>query len=201
MKKIARLFLPPIVLTGLKRLFNREPDWPPQAEIGRNVSLKNKLDIRHPASRIKIGDDCFISAQLATETEASFIEIANNVFIGNNTILDCVKHIKIEEYVMISYRCIIADSDNHSLSFSIRKNDLAKWRDGEGLDWASAPSKPIHIKRGAWIGAQSIILKGVTIGEGAVIGAGSVVTSDVPDWSVAAGNPARVIKEIPVDER
>ena len=55
---------------------------------------------------------------------------------------------------------------------------------------------PIKIKKGAFIGASSIILKGVTIGERSIIGAGSVVTQDIPDYCVAIGNPARVIKKI-----
>jgi acetyltransferase-like isoleucine patch superfamily enzyme len=54
----------------------------------------------------------------------------------------------------------------------------------------------VHIKRGAYIGVHSILLPGVTIGEGAIIGAGSVVTKDVPPLSVAAGNPARVIRNL-----
>ena len=53
---------------------------------------------------------------------------------------------------------------------------------------------PIVVDRNVWIGADSIILPGVTIGEGAVIGAGSVVTKDVPPYTVAVGNPARVVK-------
>ncbi len=56
---------------------------------------------------------------------------------------------------------------------------------------------PIHIKDKVWIGFNVIILKGVTIGEGAVIAAASVVTKDIPDWSLAGGNPAKVIKELP----
>lgn len=54
----------------------------------------------------------------------------------------------------------------------------------------------VKIKRGAYIGVHSIILPGVTIGEGAIVGAGSVVTKDVPPLTVVAGNPARVIKNI-----
>lgn len=57
-------------------------------------------------------------------------------------------------------------------------------------------SEPVLLKQGCWIGANTIILPGVTIGKNSVIGAGSVVTKSIPDYSVAVGNPARVIKVI-----
>ncbi|MCG6282651.1 DapH/DapD/GlmU-related protein, partial [Vibrio diabolicus] len=55
---------------------------------------------------------------------------------------------------------------------------------------------PIHIGRNVWIGANSVVLPGVTIGENSVIGAGSVVTKDIPSNVVAVGNPCRVVREI-----
>jgi acetyltransferase-like isoleucine patch superfamily enzyme len=59
----------------------------------------------------------------------------------------------------------------------------------------------VYIDDDVWIGAMSIILKGVTIGEGAIVGAGSVVTKDVPPWAIVAGNPAKIIREIGINER
>lgn len=56
------------------------------------------------------------------------------------------------------------------------------------------PCKPILICKGAWVGAGATILPGIRIGKHAVVGAASVVTKDVPDYAVAVGNPARVIK-------
>ena len=53
--------------------------------------------------------------------------------------------------------------------------------------------KPVHVCRYAWIGQNSFILKGVTIGEGAIVGVNSVVVTDIPPYSVAMGNPARVV--------
>ena len=57
-------------------------------------------------------------------------------------------------------------------------------------------TKPIRIKKNAWLGARVSVLPGVTIGENAIIGTGSVVTKDIPDNSIAVGNPAKVIREI-----
>ncbi len=64
------------------------------------------------------------------------------------------------------------------------------------IDQGYYPSKSVILKRGCWVGASSVILPGVTIGENAVVGAGSVVVDDIPDRMLAAGNPARVVREI-----
>ncbi len=64
------------------------------------------------------------------------------------------------------------------------------------IDQGHYASRPVRIRRGAWVGATCVLLPGVTIGENAVVGAGSVVTRDVPPFTVAAGNPARVLKKL-----
>jgi len=168
--------------------------------IGDNTQITGHIDKRDPASSIIIGKDCLIEGSLVTEIATSRIDIADNVAIGGGTILDCVEHISIGEDVLISYQCILADSNNHSTSYSIRKNDLADWKKRKH-DWSTTKSAPIKVSKGVWIGARAIILKGVTIGEGSVVGAGSVVTRDVPAWTIVAGNPARVIREIAKSER
>jgi acetyltransferase-like isoleucine patch superfamily enzyme len=90
--------------------------------------------------------------------------------------------------VKIGGNVVIYDTDFHSL------NPLERNHIPENLN--SLQAKPVLIKKGVFIGAHSIILKGVTLGENAVIGAGSVVTRDVPSNEVWAGNPAKFIKRI-----
>lgn len=79
-------------------------------------------------------------------------------------------------------------------------DELADLRSKQNMiahkNWDVVKSKPIKICDDAWIGMNCIILKGVTIGEGAIVGAGSVVTKDVPAWTVVAGNPAKVVKTL-----
>jgi acetyltransferase-like isoleucine patch superfamily enzyme len=76
--------------------------------------------------------------------------------------------------------------DNHSFEDNRRPISEQGWR----------PSQPVIIKSGAWIGANAIILPGVTIGNNVVIGAGSVVTRSIPDFSVAVGAPAKVVRVV-----
>ena len=97
--------------------------------------------------------------------------------------------------MLISFDCIIQDSDTHHLDSKKRKNDTVDWMHGK-KNWEGIPALPIRIEKDAWIGARSIILKGVVIGEGSVVGAGSCVSKDVLPFTVVAGNPAKFIKNI-----
>jgi len=136
-----------------------------------------------------------IYGRLVTETNKSKIMLGNNVFIGGNSIIDCKEDISIEDNVLVSYECIIFDHDSHSVDKSKRENDLYRFKNNK-MNWDEVKSKKINIKKNAWICARSIILKGVTIGEGSIVGAGSVVTQDVPDFSLVSGNPAKFIRKV-----
>lgn len=188
-------------MNWLRWLRRRKParTWP--AECGENTSITGAVELRRPGARVRIGRDCLIEGQIVAETAEAQIEIGDNVYLGGGTLLACVASVRIGSDVLISYQCIITDSDNHSVRASIRRRDLADWRDGGRHDWTTTVTRPVIIGSHVWIGARAIILKGVQIGEGAVIGAGSVVTRDVPAWSVAGGNPARILRTLGADER
>ena len=160
---------------------------------GRGSVLKGQIEKRHPEAVIEIGEDGLIQGHLVAERKESRIRIGDRVAIGGGTTLDCALEITLSDDVILSYGCILADSDNHSLYFSERTEDVLNWKKGFH-DWSRSAMAPIRICRGAWIGARVCILKGVTVGEGAVIGMGSVVTRDVPPYTVVAGNTARPIK-------
>jgi acetyltransferase-like isoleucine patch superfamily enzyme len=168
---------------------------------GRNSVIQGFVDARGARCRIVIGDECTLQGLLVTEHDDARITIGNNVFIGANTVVDCAQEVIIEDDVLVSYECLLLDSNNHSQNFDMRKNDLPDVKYGREYNWAVIPSKPIRICRGAWVGARSIILKGVTIGEGAIVGAGSVVTKSVEPYTIVGGNPARVVKVIPRGDR
>jgi len=109
---------------------------------------------------------------------------------------------------MFSWGCTVVDNNSHSIKWSEREMDVLDWkkgldenRIGHYKDWSNVKEDEVIIKDKAWIGFNVTILKGVTIGEGSIVGAGSVVTKDVPDWTIVAGNPSKIIKEIPIEAR
>lgn len=112
------------------------------------------------------------------------IFINENVLIDNYTFVMAHEKIIIGENTSIAAFCFITDF-NHK--FKSKNVSVLK----QGYD-----TKPVSIGKAVWIGTHCIILPGVRIGDGAVIGAGSVVTHDVPERSIAVGNPAKVIKKI-----
>jgi acetyltransferase-like isoleucine patch superfamily enzyme len=150
-------------------------------------------------TKLTIGTGSIVDGHLIFECENSSISIGKNTFIGDSSIISAEK-IEIGSDVLISWGCIIIDHNSHSINYQKRKDDVKKWFDGS-KDWANVVRKPIVIKNKSWIGFNSIILKDITIGEGAIVGAGSVVTKDVPPYTIVAGNPARIIREIPENER
>lgn len=165
---------------------------------GVGAELWGTIEKRAPGGQITVGDGSRMNGYLVTETPESRLAIGKNTSIGPDSIIDCAIGIEIGNDVLISYQCIISDSDNHSLSRKERAHDLEKWRTGTH-DWSTAAKAPIRIGNGAWLGARSIITKGVTIGEGAIVGMGSVVVNDVPAYTIVVGNPARAVRELPAE--
>jgi len=120
---------------------------------------------------------------LKTLKAGATINIGKNVGISGCTI-SAATSITLGDRVLIGAGCLITDSDAHPI--------LADERD----DATKIKSCAIVIEDDCFIGARSIILKGVRIGTGSVIGAGSVVTGDVPSGVIVAGNPARLVRKL-----
>ena len=152
----------------------------------------NKIINKEYGSLI-IGEFSIVEGILVFEREAS-IQIGNRTFIGGSQICSA-EFISVGDDVLISFGCTIVDHDSHALDFELRKHDVIEWYHGR-KDWTHVARAAVQIMDRAWIGMHVIILKGVTIGEGAIVAAGSVVTKDVPPYTLVAGNPARPIRKL-----
>lgn len=139
-------------------------------EIGDNTTIGHQCVIR---ARVAIGNDCVVS---------HFVCLERDAVVGNNVRISALTHITggchIGNNVQIGARVV-----------TINDNEM-RWKDGEVLQAA-------HISSGARIGSGCTILGHVTIGENVLIGAGSVVTRDIPNNSLAYGNPAYVQGDTP----
>lgn len=152
---------------------------------------------------VTIGDNTVLDCKILFESSTGEVIIGNNVFIGRSNLI-CRSKIEIEDNVFMAWGSYVYDHNSHSLDYREREKDIAQqlldYRSGklfiENKNWDVVETKPIRICSNAWIGMNCTILKGVTIGEGAIVGAGSVVTKDVPAWTVVGGNPAVVIREL-----
>lgn len=170
------------------------------AQLGARTKVSGRIERRHPEARIIVGDDCVVAGTLVAEVADSRLSIGNRVFIGGGSLIDCLAEVRIEDDVLISYQVLIMDSDNHSIRAAERVGDLQRWREGR-YDWSRVNRKPVIIKSRAWIGARATLTKGVVVGEGGIVASGAVVTKDVPPYTIVAGNPARIIRELGADER
>lgn len=145
----------------------------------------------------------------------SFIDVARSLFLSLRPLVS-IKRSKICRHFVVSSRystsigpnCFVGRHFYSSVPLLVQPNVMIaafvvcvggdhSLEIVDGADIIDSPrptAKPVVISRGAWVGASSTILHGVTIGVGAVVGAGSVVTKDVPDYAIVAGNPAKLLR-------
>ena len=163
-------FDPSLRIRGIIRIFGRGT-----IRIGNNVQINSK-ESANP------GMGCYPRTVFHVPT--GVLEIGCHVGMSSVAI-SCREQVTICDHVMLGGGVKIMDSDAHSLDYEKRAQG------GE----ADVPlCSPVCIREYAFVGANSMILKGVTIGARAVIGAGSVVTKNVPDGEIWAGNPAKRIR-------
>ncbi|NQQ32731.1 acyltransferase [Streptococcus suis] len=146
-------------------------------------SIKGKLRVELlPKSSLQVGaflmcaGPCYIKC-----TERAQCKIGEKVFINHNCSITCVEEITIGDFCNIANNVVIVDHDHR-----LGKNGVE-----DGLE-----GTPVHIGNNVWIAANTVILRGSTIGDGAVIAAGAVVKGKIPAREVWGGVPARKIKEL-----
>ena len=147
---------------------------------------------------IYVGSGSVLRGQLLVFPHGGKILIGQDCYLGDGSRIWSAESIKIGSRVLISHNVNIHDTNAHSVNPRARYQHFLEimatgYPRENNVDIVSSP---ITIEDDVWIGFNSIILKGVRICRGSIIAAGSVVTKDVPQYSIVAGNPAKVVKKI-----
>lgn len=173
---------------------------------GKNVHFGTNVVLRHPykidiSDNVVIDDNCLLDAK---GTDNNGIRIGSGVFIGRNSILSCKNgDIVLGDNVNIGFNCEIFSASNVTLGTNTLVAAYCYFiGGGHDYDQTDVPileqgrcSHGINVGEGAWFGAGTKILDGVNIGQHSITGADSVVTRDIPEYAVAVGAPAKVIKD------
>ena len=177
-----------------------------KSQLGSEFRIR--FDFQRDDVALHIGDRCILRNQFIFESTAGKIKVGDGVFINSGTVVISRSSIEIGNAVTIAWGCTIYDHNSHSISYldSIADQDqqlidLPRGHLATNKDWSKVVASPIRICDYAWLGFDVTVLKGVTIGEGAIIGARAVVTKDIPPWTIAVGNPAQVVRQIPPELR
>lgn len=184
---------------SLKPITHDGECWARIADIGNNALFYPEARLQNRASRdrLHIGANCHIRGEIAVMPNGHFT-IGAHSFIGPSSRIWSQRSIAIGNHVLISHLVDIHDSDSHSLSWWLRREEsIDLFEFGRDIDRVDVRRAPVDIKDDVWIGLKSTVLAGVTIGRGAVVAAGSVVTRDVEEFTLVAGNPARAVRDLP----
>jgi acetyltransferase-like isoleucine patch superfamily enzyme len=167
------------------------------AEVGRGLRVRGALRLHcHRTARIRIGDGCRIHSGFGNPVGSHSrmtlwvgpegrLTLGDRVGLSNSTIV-CMREVSIGDEALVGGDSKIYDTDFHS----VRAEERAR-RGNPGTR-----TSPVSIGARVFVGGHSVLLKGVTIGEGAVIGAGSVVRTPVPPAQLWIGNPARWFRDL-----
>ena len=168
-----------VLITRLKLLVN------PKIKIGKNSTIKYSSEFKlTDGAKLVIGSNCTIKENsyfLLTKPNP-YLQMGDYVGIGRNCYIAIKDHLEIGSYTRIGPNVTILDQDH-----TYEKSDLIMNQ--------HADIQKVKIGKDVWIGANAIVLKGITIGDGAILGAGSIVTRDIPPYEIWAGVPAKFIKE------
>ena len=183
----------------LQRLAGRATcELHPGATLHRRARIRNA---RGDINKIVVGSHTHVLGDLSTFAHGGEIRIGKWCYIGEGSRIWSAASIELGDRVLVAHSVNIFDSLTHPIQAAARHAQVKTiFEVGHPLS-LSLDESPVRIRDDAWIGAGAMVLRGVTVGQGGIVAAGAVVTKDVPSFTIVAGNPAAVVRELSADER
>ena len=150
-----------------------------------------------PSGNVRVGEFTYLDGEIVLLTPEARCTFGRYCFLGAESRLWTQRSITIGDFVLIAPRVDIFDNDSHPLDAAVRREDaIDQFERKVPMRYDRVACEEVVIEDDVWIGTKSTIMKGVRIGKGAVIAAASVVTRDVPPYTLVGGNPAREIRRL-----
>jgi len=158
-----------------------------QSHINHTIRIEKPKNI-HIGRKVSVGKYAWLAANPLTGHKCR-LQIDDNTYIGNFAHIYCTKKITIENSVLIADRVYISDNQHgfRDVNTPIINQAIVQLAD-------------VTIKEGAWIG-ENVCISGASVGKNSVVGANSVVTKDIPDYCIAVGAPAKIIKRFSFEKQ
>jgi acetyltransferase-like isoleucine patch superfamily enzyme len=162
---------------------------------GVRLALAARLVNLDASDRVEIGAHTVIRGILRNES-GGCIRIGSSVYVGDGVIVSAGEEVVVGTATLLAHGVQVFDNDSHPIDAQERARHFRMILGLEPAGPVKIGTATVCIGERCWIGMQSVIMKGVTIGDEAIVAAGSVVATDIPARVLAGGNPARVIKSL-----
>lgn len=191
------LKLGPILTLVLSDYRHRQGLSRVMAKEGVKFGPESRVNNLQSPDQIHIGKNTLIDGELLVHDYGGKISIGEYTYVGLGARVWSGEEVKIGNHVFLAHNVNITDTNSHQFDAQERKEHFIRTCiNHEPFQKGSILTAPVEIHDHAWINFGAAILKGVKIGEGAVVGAMSLVTKDVPPYTLVAGNPARTIRSL-----
>lgn len=206
------VFQRPVSLRAARGMFDRKEDgdllwdvfamFEDNAECGDGLRLGMgaRLINHNSPHSVRIGRDCTIRGAIRCEV-GGVVDIGDTAYVGDSATISAQTKIEIGELTLLAHGVHIFDNDTHPSDPAERE---AHFKSILGLveeQPQQIGAKPVRIGRSCWVGFNAAIMKGVGIGDESIVAAHSVVVDNIPPRSLAAGNPARIVKSLELRPR
>lgn len=185
------------LLVAVWRQFREGADVGPNVRLGLGARLINLGQQR----QARIEGDSVIRGLLRIEREGR-MEIGRFVYVGDGVIVSAQESVRIGEATLLAHGVQVFDNNSHPINAVARE---IQFRRMVGVKDRSAPiqidAAPVEIGKRCWIGMNSLVMKGLAIGNDSIVAAGSMVSASLPEGVIAGGNPAKIIRELTAEER